>query len=627
MDESSSPQDNAITLRIKFKSASLDDFVARYGADVSAGGIFIRTKQPLAVGSLLHFDFGLADGSPLMAGLGTVVWIRETDQSRVGSIPGMGVRFDQLSPESQQIHQQILAAKAGHGDRPTGTAYPGPAALPIARPAARPATPPPIVPRAAPATPVAAEASGRALSDTFDEFSSGGKTEIADRPPSFYFDSLDSARGAPADARQAEDAAPGAPLEDTETDSQPARVADRSYSEPIDISEDMSGAVLASGAAAAQAAAAGRGRPGSAGDDLAPATLDLPLGGGAERAPYTDLPPAAGLDAASAGVPTPAADESWLDRAVGGLGAAPVEMSPEHTEETAAPAEVMEQPGLASGERDRPVLGDAEEFGQGVPDLPAQKSGGQGKKLIAVGVVAAGLAFAGVYLLQAKPWQTPPVPVSRAKPAVPTPKPAPPALPKAAEPGQPAAQPTPTVARAEPVKAAENVPAPKAAAAKAEPVKAAENVPAPKGPEAARPEGTSEAGKRPGFAAGSAKKTASKPVVFSPVPASQGEIVYLVKVRSMPVGAQVLIDGEPMGQTPFQRRILDMDKTHSVSIRKPGYLLYERSITPSGPWVKDGNMQIMNVAAKLTRAKGHSAESSATPEAQPGPATEQPEKL
>jgi hypothetical protein len=43
--------------------------------------------------------------------------------------------------------------------------------------------------------------------------------------------------------------------------------------------------------------------------------------------------------------------------------------------------------------------------------------------------------------------------------------------------------------------------------------------------------------------------------------------------------------------------------------------------------VKDGNMQTMNVAAKLTKIKGQAAESSAAPEAQPGPATEQPEKL
>ena len=184
------------------------------------------------------------------------------------------------------------------------------------------------------------------------------------------------------------------------------------------------------------------------------------------------------------------------------------------------------------------------------------------------------------------------------------------------EPRQPAAR--PTVAKVEPVKPAESVTAPRPteAPAKSTPVEAAE--------------GTAEAAKRPGPAAGPAKKTASKPASSppsSPAAAGQAEIVYLVKVRSVPVGAQVLIDNEPMGQTPFQRRILDMDKTHTVTIRKPGYLLYERSVSPSGPWVKDGNMKVLTVAAKLTKSKGQAAEPPAAPEAQPEPVPEQPEKL
>jgi uncharacterized protein (TIGR02266 family) len=646
MDEPSSPEGNAITLRIKFKSASLADFVARYGADVSAGGIFIRTKQPLAVGSLLHFDFSLADGSPLLAGVGTVVWVREVDSSRAASIPGMGLRFDQLAPESQQIHQQILAAKAGRGERPTGTPPPSPAAMLPARPAAMPAMPPLIVPpRALPATTGAALPSGRVTPDTFDEFSSGGKTEIAERPPRFYFDTLDDARGAAAGGRQGEEAAPGTTLEDTETDSHPTMVPDLSVSEPIDISEDAGGAVLSPRAAAAQAAAPGRGRFGSVGDELAPAGLDLPLGSGAGSGRYADLPPALETGSGSDGAAPvgPAAEQGWLDRAINvrdGAGSAPVEMPAEHTEETAAPPELTEQAGVASGEAERPMLEGAEDFGQDVPDLPAQKPAGQGKRLIVVGIVAAGLAFAGVYLLQAKPWQTPAVPVSRSKPAVPAPTPVvPPALPKVGVPSQPAVQ--PTSAKAEPVKAAENVPAPKPTPAKAEPVKAAENAPAPKpaeapaktpppAVEAAKSVEAAEASKHPGPAAGSAKKTASKPASSppsSPAPAGQDEIVYLLKVRSVPPGAQVLIDGEPMGQTPFQRRILDADKPHTVSIRKPGYLLYERSISPSGPWVKDGNTKTTNVAARLTKSKAQPAETSAAPGAQPEPATDQPDKL
>jgi len=275
MDEPSSPEGTPITLRIKFKSVSLDDFVARYGADVSAGGIFIRTKQPLGVGSALHFDFSLADGSPLMTGLGTVVWVREPEPSRAGSIPGMGVRFDQLAPESQQTHQQILAIKARRGDRPTATPPQSPAAAPAPRFAARPATPPPLAAGPAPAKPVASPPSARGPSDTFDEFASGGKTEIADRPPSFYFDSLDKAHGAAAGAQQAEDAAPKATLDDTNTDSQLAGPAASSWSEPIDISEDASATAPSPAATAARAAAAEQGRPQSAGDELRPASLDL----------------------------------------------------------------------------------------------------------------------------------------------------------------------------------------------------------------------------------------------------------------------------------------------------------------------------------------------------------------
>src|SRR5262249_49983684 len=100
-----------VTLKIKFKSATLDQFIERYSVDVSQGGIFIRTKDPLAVGTQLRFEFQLQDASPLIAGEGTVVWTREFDPSRVGVAPGMGVRFDKLGPESLAVLDRILAQK------------------------------------------------------------------------------------------------------------------------------------------------------------------------------------------------------------------------------------------------------------------------------------------------------------------------------------------------------------------------------------------------------------------------------------------------------------------------------------------------------------------------------------
>src|SRR6185503_6117235 len=107
-----------VTLKIKFKSATLDQFIERYSVDVSHGGIFIRTKDPLAVGTQLRFEFQLQDASPLISGDGTVVWIREFDPSRVGVAPGMGVRFDRLLAESEPGLQKILAQKnKDHADQ------------------------------------------------------------------------------------------------------------------------------------------------------------------------------------------------------------------------------------------------------------------------------------------------------------------------------------------------------------------------------------------------------------------------------------------------------------------------------------------------------------------------------
>jgi len=101
-----------VTLKIKFKSETIEQFIERYAVDVSQGGIFIRTKEPLAVGTQMKFEFQLRDASPLIAGEGTVVWTRENDPSRPAIAPGMGVRFDRLNDGSQTVLERILAEKA-----------------------------------------------------------------------------------------------------------------------------------------------------------------------------------------------------------------------------------------------------------------------------------------------------------------------------------------------------------------------------------------------------------------------------------------------------------------------------------------------------------------------------------
>jgi uncharacterized protein (TIGR02266 family) len=109
-----------VTLKIKFKSETIEQFIERYAVDVSQGGIFIRTKEPLAVGTQMRFEFQLRDASPLIAGEGTVVWTRENDPSRPAIAPGMGVRFDRLAEGSQTVLERILAEKAKQAPQRTG---------------------------------------------------------------------------------------------------------------------------------------------------------------------------------------------------------------------------------------------------------------------------------------------------------------------------------------------------------------------------------------------------------------------------------------------------------------------------------------------------------------------------
>src|ERR1051325_3861349 len=97
-----------VSLRFRFDSESVEQFAERYASDVSRGGIFVHSKQPLAVGTQLRLDLQLLDGTPLIVGEGTVFWTREPDPNKAGTVPGMGIRFSKLSGRSQQVIEHVL---------------------------------------------------------------------------------------------------------------------------------------------------------------------------------------------------------------------------------------------------------------------------------------------------------------------------------------------------------------------------------------------------------------------------------------------------------------------------------------------------------------------------------------
>jgi eukaryotic-like serine/threonine-protein kinase len=111
-------------------------------------------------------------------------------------------------------------------------------------------------------------------------------------------------------------------------------------------------------------------------------------------------------------------------------------------------------------------------------------------------------------------------------------------------------------------------------------------------------------------------KQASAPTASAASPSAVAETYSLV-VRSSPTGAEVLIDGQLEGRTPFQRRIFDITRPYALSLRKPGYRGYERSFSSADPWVKDGSTRTLTVEAKLLPAAGIGGETAVPLPAKP----------
>ncbi len=102
-----------LSLKIRYRSATLEDFIERYSSDISSGGVFIKAKKPLAVGTLLKFEFMLKDQSTLIHGVGRVVWRRDESEADADNPSGMGIKFIKMDSESRAVVQRI-AEDRGH---------------------------------------------------------------------------------------------------------------------------------------------------------------------------------------------------------------------------------------------------------------------------------------------------------------------------------------------------------------------------------------------------------------------------------------------------------------------------------------------------------------------------------
>src|SRR5690606_38256319 len=85
------------TMVVRYRAAMYGAFVEKQCWDVSHGGTFVQTEEPLLPGTLLRFDIQCADARAFH-GVGRVVWKRE--ETSPASPAGMGIKFIKMDDAS-----------------------------------------------------------------------------------------------------------------------------------------------------------------------------------------------------------------------------------------------------------------------------------------------------------------------------------------------------------------------------------------------------------------------------------------------------------------------------------------------------------------------------------------------
>lgn len=82
----------------------IDEYVSEYVANISKGGVFIRSKNPLPVGTTVTLNFSvIVDDIETIEGEGEVIRV---DMS-AGST-GMGIAFQKLDQDSKELIDRII---------------------------------------------------------------------------------------------------------------------------------------------------------------------------------------------------------------------------------------------------------------------------------------------------------------------------------------------------------------------------------------------------------------------------------------------------------------------------------------------------------------------------------------
>jgi uncharacterized protein (TIGR02266 family) len=102
-DDSNKRAGERVTINKDFES--FDAFIQEYVTNISRSGVFIKSQQPLPVGTRVNLRFTvIMDDIQTIEGIGEVVRLEKDP-------PGMGVVFRELSAYSKDLIEKLLVQR------------------------------------------------------------------------------------------------------------------------------------------------------------------------------------------------------------------------------------------------------------------------------------------------------------------------------------------------------------------------------------------------------------------------------------------------------------------------------------------------------------------------------------
>lgn len=121
------PRAKVLSMTVRYRSATLGEFIEHHSYDVSNGGMFIKTPSPFPPGTLLKFEVKIAEDQRVMQGVGRVVWKRDENGPTHDDPAGMGIKFIKIDEASKAVIERLLEQR---GEFTTGAYDKAPDELP-----------------------------------------------------------------------------------------------------------------------------------------------------------------------------------------------------------------------------------------------------------------------------------------------------------------------------------------------------------------------------------------------------------------------------------------------------------------------------------------------------------------